>query len=464
MRLAFLVPDGTGIRNFVLGRFLRCLPAGSEAHVFHGIPEHVRPRVTAGINGNTHWRPLERFRPFGFTDLLQGSLAYAQMYWAQTTSMKRTLSLPIRGTASRRAKQHAKRRLGRLAASPRRMQMLERAAFQAIRRTPEAEFYRQEFRSIKPTVLFCSQQLSGDTIPAVVAARELEIPTAAFIFSWDNLTSKGRIVMPFDYYLVWSQYMKDELLRYYPTVAAERVMVVGTPQFEPYADPNLLMSREEFFRTLGADPARPLFCYSGGDEGTCPEDPEHVRVLMELIRSGAIEGRPQVVLRPVPVDDGTRYQSVRKQYPELIFSPPKWIHAETGQWSQFIPLAEDVKLLANLTHHCDLNLNLGSTMILDFGMHDKPVVNVAFDIADPPVFGMPVYDFYYTYEHLRPVLEFGATRIARSREELAGHVNAYSRDPGLDREGRRQLIDLQVLKPLAESTRRLTDALASISL
>ena len=54
-----------------------------------------------------------------------------------------------------------------------------------------------------------------------------------------------------------------------------------------------------------------------------------------------------------------------------------------------MPTPEDVQFLANLTHHADLNINLGSTMTLDFGLHDKPVVNVAFDVADPPIFGHP---------------------------------------------------------------------------
>ena len=458
-----MIPDGVGVRNFVLGKFLRSLPTGSQAHVFHGIPDEMLPRLTSGINGQATWHRLERFRPYGITDLLQGTLAYGQMYWANTVAMRRTLGLPIRGTFKRRVMQHSKRLLGRAAASPGRMQLLEKPVLRAVARTREAEFYRSMFRKIRPTVLFCSQQLSLDAIPSVVAARQLGIPSAAFIFSWDNLTSKGRIVAPFDYYFVWSQYMKDELLRYYPQVAADNVHVVGTPQFEPYADASLLVSREEFFKSLGADPSRPLICYSGGDAGTCPEDPQHVGVLMELIRSGRIKGHPQVVVRPVPVDDGTRYAAVRKQYPELIFSMPDWMPAEKDQWSGFIPQPGDIKLLANLTHHADLNVNLGSTMILDFGIHDKPVVNVAFDVADPPIFGMPVYDFYYHYEHLRPVIQCKATRIARSRGEFAEHVGAYLMNPALDRQNRRDLIDLQILKPIDLSTRRLTEALLAIS-
>ena len=50
--------------------------------------------------------------------------------------------------------------------------------------------------------------------------------------------------------------------------------------------------------------------------------------------------------------------------------------------------------------------------------------NVAFDVADPPVFGQPVWDYYYSFEHYRPVVALGAARFARTREQLAEHINA----------------------------------------
>jgi hypothetical protein len=278
------------------------------------------------------------------------------------------------------------------------------------------------------------------------------------------LTSKGRIISPFDHYLVWSEHMASELKRYYPEVTEERIHVVGTPQFEPYADPNLLWTREEFFNKIGADISRPLICYSGGDAGTCPEDAEHVRVLMELIRSGQIQGNPQVIVRPVPVDSGKRYEKVRRMFPELIYAQPKWVHADPKDWSRVIPLAEDIQFLANLTQHANLNVNLGSTMTLDFGIHDKPVVNIAFDVAEPPVFGMPVWDYYYFFEHYRPVWELGASRPARSRAQLAEFVNMYLKNPATDREGRRKLADMQVGAPLNASSTLILKALEKMAI
>jgi hypothetical protein len=300
-------------------------------------------------------------------------------------------------------------------------------------------------------------------LPAVLAARSLGIPSATFIFSWDNITSKGRIAAPFDHYLVWSEHMRQELLRYYPDVKPDSIHIVGTPQFDPYGDPGLIWTREEFFRQVGAEPARQLICYSGGDTGNCPDDASHVRILMQAIRDGRIHGNPQVLLRPAPVDEGSRYDPVRRDFPELIVQRPAWIHTVPGQWSHVIPLAADIRMLANLTYHCDLNINLGSTMTLDFAIHDKPVVNIAFDVTSPPPFGIPVWDFFYQFEHYTNVVKLGAARFARSPGELVAHVNAYLSNPRLDAEGRRRLTEMQVGVPIGRSCTRILQVLETLA-
>lgn len=122
-----------------------------------------------------------------------------------------------------------------------------------------------------------------------------------------------------------------------------------------------------------------------------------------------------------------------------------------------------MQFLANLTHHADMNVNLGSTMTLDFAVHDKPIVNVAFDVADPPPFGRPVWEFFYRFEHYRPVVELGAARFARSPQEFAEHINAYLADPALDREARRQLVNLELGVPIGQSSQRTIEVLQKIA-
>src|SRR5690606_25036713 len=66
-------------------------------------------------------------------------------------------------------------------------------------------------------------------------------------------------------------------------------------------------------------------------------------------------------------------------------------------------------------------------------------------------------------DHYRPVMELGAARIARSPEALAAHISAYLADPSLDRAGRRRLVELQVMSPLAGASERILGVLEQIA-
>jgi hypothetical protein len=461
--IAVLVPDGVGVRNFVLGRFLSEMARSFEPHVFHNIPERLLEHYTAPHGPAVTWRPMVPYLQARVPMVLQYTLEYAHMYRSRTQAMQRALGRPLSGPLRSRVFIRSSRLAGRVGAALGCMGALESAYCAAAAARPEVRRYRELFSEIQPAAVFCGSQRPTTVLPAVLAAKEMGIPTVAFVFSWDHLTTKGRIAAPFDHYLVWSRHMRGELMRYYPQIPADRIHIVGTPQFDPYADRSLLWSRDEFCRRIGADPARKLLCYSGGDLATCPEDPQHLEAVAEDVRTGRILGNPHVLLRPVPVDNGKRYDAVCSRYPEIIRLQPQWLHAEPGNWTRVLPTAEDVQFLTNLTHHVDVNLNLGSTMTLDFGLHDKPVVNVAFDCSNPPVFGMPVWEYYYRYEHLRPVVDLGTTRIARTREQLAGHVNAYLENPALDRDGRRRLVELQVDVPPGESSRRIVEVMEELS-
>ena len=462
-RVALFIPDGVGIRNFVLGGFLKRLVERASVQIFHVLPDGLSAAYAAEAPECVEWRPILEYRQNRLVSLLQTSLGYAHMYWANTKSMQRAVGRPIRGTLKRKAYVLTSRLIGHVSADPSRMQFIDSIHAKLAGQSREVEFYKRLFRESRPSVLFSVSQRPHTLVPAVLAAREMGIPTATFIVSWDNLSSKGRIVAPFEHLFVWGNNMRDEALRYYPHIPAANIHIIGTPQFDTYAESRLLWTREEFFRRIKGDAARPLICFSGGDQGTCPEDQEHVRILMECIRDGRVKGNPQVLVRPAPVDDGKRYERVRRDFPELIFSQPAWTFAESGDWTRVMPTAEDVQLLANITHYSDMNVNLGSTMTLDFSVHDKPVVNVAFDVSDPPLFGMPVYDYYYKYEHFQPVVALGASRIARKASELPTHINAYLADPSLDREGRRRLVQLHVDVPPGQSAKHTIEALERIA-
>jgi hypothetical protein len=465
VNLAILIPDGVGVRNFLLGPFLGHASQLARVDILHAIPDTVMQRAgLSSMNGTVGWHPFCTDQDGRFQEFLRYALACAHMQWMGTELMRLQLSLPIAGTTRRRLFNYAARYVGRAAGSQQGIRLLNHWHCRVAERAKSVQHYRELFEEWRPSVLFCSHQRPPQVVAPVLAARSLGIPTATFIFSWDNLSSKGRIAAPFDHFLVWSELMRQELLRYYPDVCSDRVHIVGTPQFDPYADRSLLWSRTEFFRRIGADESRPLICYSGGDQGASPGDPACVRVLMAQIRAGLIQRKPQVLLRPCPVDVGRRYDAVRAEYPELLYFQPAWIVPDRGSWANVMPLPEDLPFLANLTYHSDLNVNWGSTMTLDFAIRDKPIVNLAFDKIGPLGDRLPAWQVYSLFEHFRPVCELGAARVARNAGELAAHVNAYLANPALDRESRRRLVELEVGWPIGYSSQRIVDVLERVSL
>lgn len=461
MRTVALVPDGVGVRNLVLGPFLDLATEAGECLVLHAVPASYVDEYRAG--GSAIWSPLEPDPESLLRRLLRNTLLVGQMRWADTVSMRLKLQRRPTGRWRHRLLEHTSRLLSRGFAHPERLQWLDRRHCNRVAASGAVDHYRKLFREWQPDVIVCSHHRPTNVIAPVLAAHELGVPTATLIFSWDNLTSKGRIVAPFDHYLVWSQRMRDELLRFYPEIDGAQVHVVGTPQFDPYA--RATETREAFFQRFGGDPARPLLCYSGGDVGTCPEDAEHARIVLEIVSSGKLDGprgRPQVLVRPAPVDTSGRYLSLQDDFPDVFLCQPEWADAG-ADWSVKLPTAADIDFLRHLVVHTDVGINLASTMTLDFALHDTPVVNVAFDVADPPPFGRPLWEHYYRYDHYRPVVEIGAARFARSRAALETELRRYLDDPSLDAERRRQLVDLQVGIAPGQCSPRLVSKLSDIA-
>jgi hypothetical protein len=457
--LALIVPDGVGVRNFIHGRFLERANEVFDVWVLTGFaPEDLPDRPTG-----PDFEEMPAYREGKAGALLRYALQYAHMYRWKTVGMRRVLGEPRHRGLKSAVLHKTGKGIGAAHATGEGIARLERLLWRWASRQEVTEHWRRRFRDRRPAVLMCTHQRPSIALPAVLAAKELGIPTATFIFSWDNLTSKGRIAAPYEHFLVWSELMKREMAQFYPEVAEERVHITGTPQFDPYGDASLLWGREEFFRRIGADPARALICYSGGDRSVCPQGPEQVATVMELVRGGKIRHGVQVLFRPTPTEDGERYRWVRERYPELIYARPEWRSRRGGGWETYLPTRGDVQFLANLVKHADLNINVASTMTLDFALHDKPVVNLAYDVGDKRPFGMSIYDFHHAFEHYLPVMKYGAARVARSPEELAEHVNAYLEDPSLDREGRRKLVELEVGVPVGQASERVVEALERIA-
>lgn len=287
--------------------------------------------------------------------------------------------------------------------------------------TTKYHYCKKQLEEHKPDMVLCTSQRSTQAIAPLLAAQDLGIPTATFIYSWDNVP-KAMLVVETDFYYVWSEHMKAELLFYYPFIKDEQVIVTGTPQFEPHYDTSLILSREEFFRANGLDVAKRYICFSGDDETTSPLDQYYLEDLAKAVRELNEEGYNLGVLyRKCPVDFTDRYQAVLQQYQDVVVSvDPIW--EQIGKsWNEIAPSKEDFQMLINVCHHTELVTNVCSSTVFDFCAHNKPCIYYNYE---QPQLKKGIRDIgqNYHYVHFRSMPSKEAVSWALNKAELKERV------------------------------------------
>ena len=307
-------------------------------------------------------------------------------------------------------------------------------------------------------LLFFTHQRPPYIATLVFEAEKINLKTACFIFSWDNLASKGRMAANFDFYLVWSDLMKKELLQFYSKVKTSAIEVVGTPQFEPYVLDRYKPSKDDFYSKFNLDANKKTICFSCGDKSTSRNDELYIETIANALVNNQLEN-VNFIVRTSPAEDPIRFTVLINKFPFIKWNFPKWPLSRKGhqeEWSQRIPSIEDVKDLRALLEYSDLNINMLSTMSLDFIQFGKPVINTVFGNATN---GLYNDQRFLKYEHIVNVVNSNATKIVKNEKELIDGINDYLLNPSLDTENRNNLLILQVSKPLTGTGKRIATTL-----
>ena len=287
---------------------------------------------------------------------------------------------------------------------------------------------KKQLEKHKPNFVFCASQRSTQAIAPLLAARDLKIPTASFIYSWDNVP-KAMLVVDTDYYFVWSNLMKVQLLTYYPYISENRVFVTGTPQFEPHFDKNLILPKIEFFRRYGLDETRKYICFSGDDTTTSPLDQYYLEDLALAIKAINEEGKNVgIIFRKAPVDTTSRYDEVLSKFKDIIVPiEPAW-KSMGKDWNQVLPLREDFVLLNSICEYSELVVNICSSMVFDFALHNKPCIYLDYE---QPQLKKGVRDIgqNYNYVHFRSMPSREAVGWVKSKQELKLRVKELLVEP-----------------------------------
>ncbi len=427
--IVLIIARGEAVRNFLYSDTLRTLSKQARVTLLslvdHGeAMEKVRPYVENII-------PLSGYREYSLVRYFRDTLHSAHFRWLWSENVKyywEKHNQRVKGNFREALKLFSWRLFGWPFANRLMLHLgtrLERWLSWCFR--PTREFDRL-FRELKPDMVFNSSHVHGPQadLPMRVAAG-MGIPTAVFVFSWDNLTSRSRIFPAYDHYLMWNEGMASQLLdMYLREIKREQVHVTGTPQFDFHFNPRFHWDREKLCDVMGLDPERPFILYTSGRAVDFPEEYRITAEVIQFIKEMGGGRRPQLVVRTYIKGVGEDMLALAQEYqddPDVIFPPILW----DKQW--IMPLFDDLFIYTNLLRHADLGINAASTVSLELMMLDKPVINLGFE---PPGSNLPHWNRFarhVEYDHYRPVAASGGVMVARSLEDLRSMIYRALADP-----------------------------------
>jgi len=418
-----ILPRGETIRNFVHSGALDAAMSETEVSLLTVLPDDEYRQLAEARYDNVI--ELQAYPEAYLARFLrdQLDLAHGRWLWSEAAKERWMLRDHEANTPLKKIKRAMKKLSCLPFANPTGLALLEHAEHFASNRLRKTDAHLDLFRRMKPALVFNGSHIhSRNAIQAVHAAKALGIPTATFLFSWDNLTSQGRIVPHYDYYLVWNDQIREQLLSIYPAIKSEQVFVTGTPQFDFHFQPQFHWSREQFCARVGADPARPFVLYTTGMDNHMPGEPLIIEGINEMLKGMTEFGRPQLLVRVYPKDRTPhRFDEVKRRNPDILFPHVPWTT------NHQMPKPEDAYLLTNSLRHAAAGINIASTVSLELCMFDKPVINVGYN---PPIDIRPKdYRLYYQFDHYRPVIESGAVQLAHSEAEMKQLLTEAFADP-----------------------------------
>ena len=319
-------------------------------------------------------------------------------------------------------------------------------------RSPEAV---ERLRRDPPDVLLLTGPYQYHQPAIAAAGRALGIRTLAMIGSWDNVSTKNRMVFKYDGYAVWSEQMRRDLHHFYPQTRSVPVYVVGALQFDVFHQVRFARTREQFCRSAGLSPDKPIILYSLGSPNLFREH-HGALSLARRLRAGEL-GDVQMLVRPHPAFEQRLVATLLREFgPQVVVQ-----HTGGGQRNAEAFFQDEPAIVewVNSFRHADVVVNMSSTATVDAALCDRPVVNLDYDPAPDGAQQEYVKEVNHRWTHFKPVAESGGVWLVQNPDEMVEAVRTYLRCPELHRAQRRWIVQHVCGFDDGHNGRRLAEAI-----
>jgi hypothetical protein len=313
----------------------------------------------------------------------------------------------------------------------------------------------ETFQESRPRIVVTTHPLTTHDYQIVMMARRLGIQTLGVVKSWDNvgkgLTSLAHLLS------VWNPVNKKEAI-VRTGYHEDEVTMNGATSFDPYYDPAWHLPREQFLRSLGLDPSRPVITlaaggnydrhYYGRDETYFVDD------LLRMIASTPSLNGAQLVVRLHPTSHLEYFWRFWNRN-DVVFSFASYIRA-----IGWCPLKNDIVQQANLLKHSDVVVTPASSWALEAAIFDTPTVCPVYSDIQPEL-AAAEWERGTLVRHFKPLADNHWIPITRSYEETRHEVEAAIKNPGGFAAGRKAIVDSYIYFRDGESAGRVAAWIAT---
>lgn len=262
------------------------------------------------------------------------------------------------------------------------------------------------------------------------------IPTASWVQSWDNLSTKGLLNFTPDLVFVWNTTQRDELKRYHG-ISEDHICLTGAQTFDHWFNGEQPSGRDDFCGRNGLDPRHPIILYLASSR-TAEQGPGDFFVRwLEAVRASSdpVLKAASVVARPHPTAVGP-WIDFELSDPRVIISP------STAQ--DPINSPEFRRRFRDELHHASVAVGLNTSGMVDAAIFGKPVCTVELPDLVHGQREMPHFKYLLTVgggllhtssslnEHVTALSEL-VRRDAYARDERSARfVEEFVRPHGID--------------------------------
>jgi hypothetical protein len=251
----------------------------------------------------------------------------------------------------------------------------------------------------KPDYIIISNPFWVEEPLIALEAIKLAIPVISVIPSWDNITTKSRIIYHSNAYGVWSDIRLQELVKYYPDCKTKQQFIYGTPQYDIFRNPAFITPKDSFYSKYQLDQQLPIILFTLGSPLFIPSE---ITVCLEFCKRAhelGILNQYQILIRPHPIKDFSEYLPIFAEIDNRIK-----IQSDVQTSSEQKFRYQDTDMLKNWVstfYYSEIIIATSSTTILDASMMNKKHINIAANLTEDRNLDNFLHDVSFGFEHLQ---------------------------------------------------------------